>query len=112
MHGKIKALTNRKIHDASDMEPKTPDKASWAVKCGPLASMVMLCMRGTGSGRTAWKGEAVEDGSFLSRCRLRFLVVVVVVVFFFLSLLPGQRSGWVQGKAGERYDARQVPRRP
>ena len=30
--------TSRKIHEASDMEPKTPDKASWVVNDGPWAS--------------------------------------------------------------------------
>ena len=28
------ALTRRKIHEASETEPKTPDRASWAVNCG------------------------------------------------------------------------------
>ena len=28
------ALTKRKIHDANDMEPKTPESASCAVKIG------------------------------------------------------------------------------
>jgi hypothetical protein len=29
------ALTNRKIHEASEIEPKTPDKASCVVNGGP-----------------------------------------------------------------------------
>lgn len=33
------ALTSRKIHDASEMEPKTPDRASWVVN-GMLCNMV------------------------------------------------------------------------
>lgn len=31
-------LTNRNIHDAREMEPKTPDRASCVVKGGPWAS--------------------------------------------------------------------------
>ena len=41
------ALTKRKIHDASDMEPKTPESASCAVssRCGLLcAIMADQCM--------------------------------------------------------------------
>jgi len=29
----LQALTNRKIHEASEMEPKTPDRASCVVRC-------------------------------------------------------------------------------
>lgn len=31
-------LTKRKIHEAREMEPNTPDKASCAVRGGPWAS--------------------------------------------------------------------------
>ena len=35
-----KLLTRRKIHDASEILPKTPDSASWAVRAGLLATVV------------------------------------------------------------------------
>lgn len=36
----MQELTKRKIHDASEMLPKTPDSASWAVSCGPWPMVV------------------------------------------------------------------------
>lgn len=39
-------LTNRKIHDASEMLPKTPDSASWAVRSGPWPTTVTFIVFG------------------------------------------------------------------
>ena len=44
-------ITSRKIHDASEMLPKTPDRASWAVSGGPSARTVtFMALRGFGEG--------------------------------------------------------------
>jgi hypothetical protein len=58
--------TNRKIHEAKETEPKTPDRASWGVRCSiaaragaPLRDMVDLRVRG---------GEGVSRGAIGARC--------------------------------------------
>lgn len=40
-------LTKRKIHDAREMEPKTPDSASWAVKemLWNMIALVLGCLQ-------------------------------------------------------------------
>jgi hypothetical protein len=37
-------LTSKKIHDAREMDPKTPDKASWVVKGDWARIVIMFCM--------------------------------------------------------------------
>jgi hypothetical protein len=44
-------LTSKKIHEASDMEPNTPDSASWTVKGGPwVASTANMAVIRPGRG--------------------------------------------------------------
>lgn len=61
-------LTSRKIHEASEMEPKTPDKASWAVSAsaGPWPRVVTFM--GV-AGLAGWCRRVKRRGECRCRCR-------------------------------------------
>jgi hypothetical protein len=62
-------LTKRNIHEASEIEPKTPDRASCAVscRCGLLCAIVAnQCMAAEGRTTTECRGMFFPQGS---RCK-------------------------------------------
>lgn len=57
------ALTSKKIHDASEMLPKTPDSASWVVSGGPWPwAMVVTFMAWWPGSRWSWWGLVLVSG--------------------------------------------------